>query len=125
MDFTPHSALQLESSRICQSAIEVYEGDVALLQQAQATNLGKLEVSGSNYDPQDVADRAAELGATHLIRVAQQRQLVQSGGMVIGTGGPGFSTGMMVPTTTEETYATYVLYRADLDKMPPQLRCPH
>jgi hypothetical protein len=31
---------------------------------------------------------------------------------------------MMVPTTREETYATYVLYRADLDRMPQALRCP-
>ena len=127
MEFTPHSAMQAQSPRICGFAVEVFEGDVATLQQAGAEQLGKLEVSGTDPDPDDVAERAAAHGATHMLRVAKQRQIVSSGGMVIGTGGPGFSTGMFVPQTHEETYATYVLYRAPPDAMPAQLRCqpPH
>lgn len=127
MEFTPYSALQTHANRICQNAIELYEGDVPLLEQAQATRLGKLEVNGSDYEGDDVTSRAAELGATHMVKVAQQRQLVQSGGMMVGTGGPGFGTGMYVPTTREEVWQAYVLYRAEPERMPEQLRCglPH
>jgi hypothetical protein len=127
MEFTPHSAMQAQSARVCQLAVEVFEGDLGTLQEAGAEQLGKLDVSGSDFDPEDVAERAAEHGATHMIRIARQRQLVSSGGMIIGTGGPGFSTGMYVPSTQEQTYSTYALYRAAPDRMPEQLRCapPH
>src|SRR5258708_5696406 len=118
MDFTPHSALQAQVPRACQLAVELFEGDMPTLQAAEAETLGKLEVAGSDFDQQDVAQRAAEYGATHMVRTARQRQIVQSGGMIVGTGGPGFSTGMYVPQTREETYATYVLYRAAPDRMP-------
>lgn len=123
MEFTPHSAMQVEQGRICQFAVEVFEGDVPILQEAEAQQLGKLEV-GTGADREDVGSRAAEYGATHVFRVAQQRQMVQSGGMMVGTGGPGFSTGVMIPQTHEETWTTYVLYRAAPDRIPPQLRCP-
>ncbi len=127
MEFTPHSAMQAQAPRVCQLAVEVFEGDVPVLQEAGAEQLGKLEVAGSEPDQEDIAERAAEHGATHMFRVARQRQLVQSGGMVIGTGGPGMSTGVFVPSTHEETYATYVLYRAPADRIPEALRCapPH
>ncbi len=127
MEFRPHSAMQAETPRVCQLAVELFEGDLPALQAAEAETLGKLEVAGSDFDLEDVAQRAAEHGATHMIRIAHQRQIVQSGGMIIGTGAPGFSSGMMVPTTREETQATYVLYRAAPDRMPAQVRCapPH
>jgi hypothetical protein len=124
MEFTPHSALQAQEVRVCRAAVELFEGDMTLLQQAGGVQIGKLDVTGSDYDPEDVTTRAAEHGATHMVRIAQQRQIVQSGAMMVGTGGYGWGTGMMVPTTREETYATYALYRADLEKMPEQLRCP-
>lgn len=123
MEFTPHSAMQAQTARVCQLAVELFEGDVPTLQAAEAETLGKLDVAGSDFDQEDVAQRAAEHGATHMVRIAQHRQLVQSGGMIVGTGGPGFSTGMMIPTTREETYATYTLYRASPDRMPAPLRC--
>lgn len=123
MEFTPHSALQAESPRVCQEAVELFEGDAPTLTAAGAEKLGKLDVAGADFDPHDVAERAAEYGATHVVRVAQQKQLVQSGGMVVGTGGPGFATGMVIPTMHEETYATYVLYRVAPERMPAQLRC--
>ena len=123
MEFTPHSAMQAEAPRICQYAVEVFEGDVPILQEAEAVQLGKLE-AGTTADAEDITTRAAEYGATHIFRVARQRQVVQSGGMVIGTGGPGFGTGMYVPSSHEETWTTYVLYRAPADRIPPQLRCP-
>jgi hypothetical protein len=127
MEFTPHSAMQAQTTRICHVAVELFEGDMPTLQAAEAETLGKLDVSGSDFDPEDVATRAAEHGATHMVRIAQHKQLVQSGGMINGTGGPGFSSGKMVPTTREETYATYQLYRAAPDRVPPQVRCqpPH
>ena len=125
MEFTPHSALQAETPRACAMAVEVFEGDVAALEAAHAERLGKLEVSGSEVDAQDVAERAAEHGATHVTKVAQQKQLVQSGGMMVGTGGPGFSSGMMIPNTREETWQIWTLYRVpDQAAMPEGLRCP-
>jgi hypothetical protein len=125
MEFTPHSAIQAQTPRACAFAVEVFEGDVAALQAAHAERLGKLEVSGSDVEPQDVLERAAEHGATQVTKVAQQRQLVQSGGMMIGTGGPGFSSGMMIPTTREETWTVWTLYRVpDQNEIPEGLRCP-
>lgn len=124
VEFTPFSALQAPSPRACQAVLEVYEGDVPILEQAEAMKVGRIEVSNANEDDHEaIAERAAEYGATHMIKVAQQRQLVQSGGMMFGTGGPGFRTGMMVPTMREETYTTYALYRVDLQRVPEALRC--
>jgi len=125
MEFTPHSALQVHTPRACALAVEVFEGDIAMLQGAHAEQVGRLEVSGSEVEPVDVAEGAAEHGATHMTKSAEQRQLVQSGGMMIGTGGPGFSTGMMVPTTRQETWTVWTLYRVpDQSQLPEGLRCP-
>lgn len=125
MEFTPHSAVEAPAPQLCAMAVEVFEGDIATLTAARAEPVGQLHVSGSEADPVDVGERAAEYGATQLFKVAEQRQQVQSGGVMIGTGGPGFSTGMMVPTTHEESYATWRLYRvADQAALPVGLRCP-